>query len=105
MELKTAHYKELWDRQAAIECLVNVENLYTERKKIDLRKKVRKEAKSDTQYDMFIDLMTKFEPKWNGHLGRISMAKHRIKLALNDTCSVHCALYRAGSRAQDVESL
>lgn len=32
---------------------------------------------------------------WNGNLGRMTAAKHRIKLAKKDVSSVHSAPYRA----------
>lgn len=48
-------------------------------------------------------MLCDFESMWNGNLGQINIAKHRMKLFQVDARPIHSALYRAGSKARESE--
>lgn len=41
-------------------------------------------------------MLSQLQSLWKDHLGRLKVAKHRIKLLQPDTAPVHFASYRAG---------
>lgn len=45
-------------------------------------------------------MLKEFESKWDGHLERINVAKHRIDLLIEDVRPAHSAPYRAGPAAR-----
>ena len=50
-----------------------------------------------------IQMLEPFAHMWDGHLGHIHAATHRIELVADDTLPVHCAPYRAGPNAREFE--
>lgn len=56
-------------------------------------------------YDEFIDKLTKLQSIWNSHLGRISMAMHRIELLDESTRPENSTSYRAGPETREFEKI
>lgn len=78
-----------------------VEHEEAEQKPRDWREEGRIDTRVDAYCDDFIKMMTKFEFMQDGHLGRISVAKHCIKLASHQSGPVNCVPDRAGLKARE----
>lgn len=67
----------------------------------------RNEAVTSDDYeeakDEFIKMLSEFEMIWDGHLGRIQNAKHRIALSPADAKPIQSALYWASPKARHFE--
>lgn len=48
-------------------------------------------------------MLADFELMWDGHLGRINIAKHRLELSQGDSKRTHSASFRARLIAQKFE--
>lgn len=68
----------------------------------DWRKKVNLSNNYSQYRQEFIQMLEPFSKMWDGHLGRISVAKHRIDLMSGST-PVHSAPYRAGPKVREFQ--
>lgn len=53
----------------------------------------------------FMKILTESQMTWDGHLARISLAKHCIELFGNRTQPVHSAPYRAKPKTQQFDKI
>lgn len=83
----------------------NVQDEDTNRLTHDWREKIDISDKYGKHRGDIIYILSQFEHMWDGHLGRITTAKHRIELLEPTTRSVHSAPYRASSKTREFEKL
>lgn len=62
---------------------LKVEREESERRENDWREMVKNDPKIEAYPDKFIGMMINTEPMWDGHVGRICLAKHCIGLTLD----------------------
>ena len=53
--------------------------------------------------DEFISMLEKYESMWDGHIGQITVAKHRIDLVDEGMRPIHAHPYRAGPKRRELE--
>lgn len=103
--MSAVNYKPPLDRTTQQERHATVQNKDTERLTHDWRNKIDISEKYDEYQNSFVDMLSQFQHLWDGHLGRIATAKHRIELIDPTTLPVHSVPYRACPKTREFEKL
>lgn len=102
-EIFAVHYSPAVDRKSQILRLALVQNDDTNRLAKDWCNKVEISEPCLAYCDEILDAVARFLSVRDDQLGRISVAKHRIKPLNNNTQPAHLALYRAGQKTRRFE--
>lgn len=93
-------YKPNIDRTTEMERHATICNDDIERLTQDFRHEVDLLNEHRQYHEQVLEMESGFKITLDGHLGRISTAKHRIELTAQYITPVHSALYRAGPKKQ-----
>ena len=98
------HYKEKENQETKFARHRNVDKSDEKRLEEDWRDEINFNDKKYAEFkEPFLDMMSNFSDMWDGRLGTITAAKHRIDLDPVDSRPIHSAPYRAGPKAREFE--
>lgn len=84
VEVSVAHYQDVENRKTQIDSPIKVERGDAKRMAHDRRHYIKIDPEHDEYHDKFFGRMTELESLWDSHLGRTSVAKHRIELTSDE---------------------
>lgn len=97
------HYKHWVDRETNFLRHKTVERHDDEKLKQDLKDKVQLLDEYESYRKQFMNMLTKLQFTWNGHLGKENIAKHCIERTVENTQPNRSAPYKAGAKPRELE--
>lgn len=98
--ITAVHYRPTKDRDLEVALHKDVETSDALEATNDWRDEVDLPEKNNPYLDEMIDMLSKFEPMWNGNLGHIKADKHGIELTSETVRPIYSAPYHSGPTAR-----
>lgn len=103
VDTSTVLYNKVEDQQTQVGPHMKIEQEIGEWKCNKWIEELKTDPKFKAYHEKLTGMMTGFESKSEGHLGRINDAKHHIELSSDKIRPIHCVTYKAGPRARESE--